>query len=376
MQHFSIRRLDARELIEQLELCIVVPVLNEADNVDQLVERAEAALTGIDWEIIFVDDGSTDGTPDRIASIAALDRRVRLIRRVNRRGLSSAVIEGMLATTAPVVAVMDGDLQHDENLLPDLYRSIAHDGYDVAVGTRYGSGGAVKDWDDRRERISALATRLAAAITPTPLTDPMSGFFAIRQSCAIERAPRVSGMGYKILLDLLSSSQEPLRVTEHAYTFRGRQHGSSKLDSMVALQYLEMLIDKRIGRFVPLTFLKFAAVGTLGLLVHLAMLAAMLRLGAGFAASQSVAVLSAIAFNFVLNNNFTYRDRRLKGWRFFTGLLSFYLICGAGAVANVGVGELLFSQRQDWWIAGVAGAMVGAVWNFAMGSVLTWKRGR
>ncbi|QPI71944.1 glycosyltransferase [Sphingobium sp. Cam5-1] len=372
MQH-ALQRPDISTVLRPLELCVVVPVLNERPNITELIDRVANALVEIEWEIMFVDDGSRDGTPELVSQLAATDRRIRLIRRFNRRGLSSAVIEGMMASTAPVVAVIDGDLQHDEMLLPKLYRAIAEDRKEVAVGTRYSSEGSIGKWDQRRARISAFATRLAEVIARTPLSDPMSGFFAVRRDTLTELAPRLSGIGYKILLDIMASASRPLDVAEFPYTFRTRQHGESKLDSTVVLQYLEMLVEKKIGHLVPIKFLKFSCVGAIGLGIHMVVLFTLLS-RFSFGTAQTVAVLSAMTFNFLLNNSFTYRDQRLAGLRMLTGLLSFYAICGLGAIANVGVGKILFGSHYDWWLAGLAGAVVGSVWNYVMGSLFTWRK--
>lgn len=376
MQQVLHRQFELGAALGPLEICVVVPVLNERGNVAELIQRIGTALAGIEWEVMFVDDGSSDGTPELVNQLAATDRRIRLIRRFNRRGLSSAVIEGMLASTAPVVAVIDGDLQHDESLLPQFHGAIVQGDHDIAIGTRYANGGSTGDWATSRLRISQIATRLATLLTGAKMSDPMSGFFAMRRDRLIELAPRLSGIGYKILLDIMSSAQTPLKTSEHPYVFRSRQHGESKLDSTVVLHYIEMLIEKRIGRWVPINFIKFGAVGALGLIVHMAILSMLLSLSIGFGKAQLVAVVSAMTFNFLLNNSFTYRDRRLKGVRLVGGLLSFYIICSLGAVANVGVGEWLFDNSYEWWLAGFAGAAVGSVWNYVMGSLFTWRKAR
>lgn len=374
MRHFAFDAL-AIQPVRALELSVVIPTLNEMDNAPRIFERLAIALADIEWEAIFVDDGSRDGTPDVIEALARDDRRARLIRRVGRRGLSSAVMEGMLSSTAPVVAVIDADLQHDEAILPGLYAAVASGEKDIAVGTRYAAGGSIGDWASHRAKISSAATRLAGLVIKTPLSDPMSGFFAVRRDIVLDAAPRVTGIGYKVLLDLVASVPRKLAVAEIPYRFRNREAGESKLDSMVALEYLELLLEKSVGRWIPVKFLQFACVGALGLGVHLAILAAMTKVvGTSFAVGQAVAVLSAMTFNFVLNNRFTYRDRRLKGWRFLTGLLSFSAVCSLGAVANIGVGSVLFAQRESWWVAGAAGAVVGSVWNYVMGSLITWRR--
>jgi len=358
-----------------LELSVIIPTLNEAGNVEPLLERIGLALAGIEWEAIFVDDGSSDGTAELLTAIAQYDRRVRLIRRIGRRGLSSAVVEGALASTTPVVAVIDADLQHDERILPDLYRAIADAGHELAIGTRYSSSGSTGEWDQNRLKISQLATALASPIMKTRLSDPMSGFFAVRRDVLLEAAPGLSNVGYKILLDLVASSPRQLKLAEIGYTFGTRQSGESKLDEMVALEYIELLLDKTVGRFVPVKLVQFGAIGMLGVGVHLALLFSTLNvLGADFAAAQASAVVGAMTFNFALNNRFTYRDRQLKGLSWFRGLLSFYAVCALGAVANVGIGSLVYEQYHGWWIAGIAGAIVGSVWNYVASSWLTWTK--
>ena len=357
-----------------IALTVVIPTLNEVDNRRPLLERIALALAGIEWEAIFVDDGSSDGTPELATAIAQDDRRVRLIRRIGRRGLSSAVVEGALASTAPVIAVIDADLQHDETVLPKLHAAIVA-GHDLAIGTRYCQGGSTGDWDEGRRRISRFATALAAPIMKTALSDPMSGLFAIRRDALLEAAPRLSNVGYKILLDLVASHPRPLKVAEVGYTFGVRTAGESKLDQMVALEYIELLLDKTIGRFIPVKLVQFGAIGVVGVGVHLGLLYGFLNLlTLGFAFAQAGAVLGAMTFNFALNNRFTYRDRQLKGLGWVTGLLSFYLVCSLGAVANVGIGSLVYEQYHGWWIAGVAGAVVGSVWNYVASSWLTWTR--
>ena len=358
-----------------LQLAVVIPTLNESGNVVALLQALDAALSGIAWEALFVDDGSTDGTPTIIQDIARRRRDVRLLRRFGRRGLSSAVIEGMLATTAPIVAVIDADLQHDESVLPALYRAVHEGRADLAVGTRYTEGGSVGDWAKSRVRASAIATRLAQMLMKTPLSDPMSGFFVIRQDRIIEILPRLSTVGFKILLDIVVSSPDRLRVAEVPYRFRNRLAGASKLDTTVAFEFLLLLLEKTVGRWIPPRFILFATVGGIGLIAHLILLKLMLSVaGQSFAHAQMVAVTLTIALNFALNNLLTYRDRRLRGWALWRGLATFYVICGAGAIANVGVGELVYSRHTTWWFAGFAGAAIGAVWNYAASSFLTWKR--
>ncbi len=356
-----------------LELAIIIPVLNEAANVATLIARLDAVLYGIGWEAVFVDDHSPDGTAAALRAHARTDRRIRIVERIGRRGLSSAVIEGMLATAAPVLAVIDGDMQHDEGLLPALF-ACCTGGTDIAIGSRYVSGGGTGSWDASRAKASHVATRVANAVLPVAVSDPMSGFFAIRRETFEAALPHLSGSGFKILLDLIVSAPVAPTIVELPYVFRERAEGTSKLDLMVVAEYAQLLADKTIGRFVPVRLLMFLGVGLLGLIVHLAILGTALALDTRFAIAQGLAVFAAMTFNFALNNIFTYRDRRLRGWRFVTGLLSFYAVCLVGAAANIGIGTWMHDLHRAWWVAGVAGALVGAVWNYAASSFVTWRK--
>jgi dolichol-phosphate mannosyltransferase len=356
-------------------LSIVVPTFNERDNVAELARRLAVPLRGIAWEVIFVDDDSPDGTAEVVRSMARADPRVRCIHRIGRRGLSSACIEGVMASSAPYVAVMDADLQHDEAILPRMLESLQHDGLDIAVGSRYVAGGSIGQWNDSRARISRLATRLSHLVVPATLKDPMSGFFLIRREAFLDRARQLSALGFKILADLFASGREPLRFVEIPYGFRERHAGQSKLDNQVAVEYLMLLLDKLIGHIVPVRFLSFAAIGGLGLVVHMAILLALFKgLSLEFPAAQTAATVTAMVFNFTVNNLMTYRDRRLTGGAWFRGLLSFMLACSVGAIANVGIASFLFGRSGAWVLAALAGIVVGAVWNYAVTSFYTWGR--
>ena len=357
------------------ELSIVVPTFNEAANVAELARRLDIALAGIDWELVVVDDDSPDGTAGEVRRLAMADARVRIVQRIGRRGLSSACVEGALATSAPYVAVMDADLQHDESILPSMLEALRGGGVDVAIGSRYVDGGGIGDWDGARASISRIATRASRAVVPADLRDPMSGFFMIRRDAFMERVRRLSSLGFKILVDLFASGERPLRFVEIPYQFRARHAGDSKLDGHVAWEFGMLLLDKMVGRWIPVRFISFALIGGLGVGVHMAVLSALYKGGlADFATGQAVATVVAMVFNFLVNNLLTYRDRRLRGRAMLGGLASFMLVCGVGAVANVGIAEYLFSHRQGWVPAALGGILVGAVWNFATSAFYTWGR--
>ena len=356
-------------------LSIIIPTLNERENIEPLLALLTESLPNTAWEAIFVDDDSQDGTAECVRSLARRNPRVRCLQRIGRRGLATACIEGFLASASPYVAIMDADLQHDERLLLQMLVELNGGTVDLVVGSRYVPGGGVGDWDRGRARASGLATRLGRIICKADIADPLSGFFMCRREVFERALPRMSGQGFKVLLDLLASSPEPPRVRELPYTFRERQRGESKLDTLIVWEFGMLLADKLVGHIIPVRFALFALIGGLGLLVHLATLWTSLNLlGFSFRNSQTVATVVAMTSNFFLNNQFTYRDRRLRGLRLIRGLGLFYLICGLGAVANVGVASYVFAANYVWWLAGAAGAVIGSVFNFAMSSAFTWNR--
>ncbi len=360
-----------------IQLSIVIPTFNERDNIRPLLALIETALPNVAWEAVFVDDNSRDGTLDVLQEVAQSDRRVRFLHRMGRRGLSTAVIEGILSTSAPYIGVIDADMQHDERVLPHMFEALRSGAYDITVGSRYVAGGGFGAWDESRKSISQFATKLAKLIVKSDLTDPMSGFFMVTRDAFKKAAGQLSGQGYKILLDIFASSPSPLRLKELPYEFRTRQHGESKLDSMVVIEYLMLLLDKMVGHIMPVRFIMFMAVGGLGLFVHFAVLTPLFKSEvASFVIAQSIATIVAMTFNYFVNNMLTYRDRRLKGvWNNIRGLLSFYAVCSVGAIANVGIANFAFDRQYVGWIvAGLAGTIVGAVFNYAASSVFTWRK--
>lgn len=364
-----------RTASQVIELSVVVPTFKERDNIAEVVARLDKCLTGVAWEAIFVDDDSPDGTADRIREIASKDRRIRCIQRIGRRGLSSACTEGMLASSAAYLAVMDADCQHDETVLPRMLEILKAGNTDVVIGSRYINGGGIGDWSSDRAKMSRFATRLSRLVIKQELSDPMSGFFAIRSDILDSSVRRLSNIGFKILLDIVASSPQPLRLEEVPYEFRNRHAGESKMDSQAMWDYLMLLLDKLVGRVVPVRFVAFGLVGIVGVLLHFAVLTTFFRLmGQSFALSQALATVVAMVSNFTLNNALTFRDMRLRGWRWFKGLASFAFVCGLGAVANVGIASYLFSRNEMWVLAALAGIVIGAVWNYAMTAMYTWNQ--
>jgi dolichol-phosphate mannosyltransferase len=394
-RHFPLRPARA-ELVEArtmssptapLELAVVLPTYNERDNIASMIARLEAALGGVGWEAIFVDDDSGDGTADKLREIAAADRRIRVIQRIGRRGLASAAIEGMCATAAPVVAVMDADHQHDPALLPDMLAAIRAGECELAVASRFAAGASPEGWSSpEREKASALANALARKVTGVSLSDPMSGYFMLRSELLRRDAHRLSGIGFKILLDILATAERPLRVREFPLAFAARAEGESKLDRTVMFEFLVGLYDKWLGRVIPTRFALFGTIGAAGVVVHMAVLSAFLATFGGrfedqlvstFEAGQTLAALVAMSFNFALNNALTYADRRLRGaWPLARGWAGFAATCSVGLLANVGVAAVLVREGVHPYAAALAGILIGSVWNYALSGRFVWGRFR
>ena len=372
-----------------LQLAVVLPTYKECANIAPMVARLDAALAGLAWEAIFVDDNSPDGTGDELRRIAQTDPRVRVIERIGRRGLASAAIEGMCATAAPIVAVMDADQQHDPALLPGMLAAIESGAHDVAVGSRFAEGASTEAWGrPDRVKASGLANKLARKMTGVELTDPMSGFFMLRAEILRGDAHRLSGVGFKILLDILATVDAPLRIKEFPIAFAARTEGESKLDRTVVFEFLIGLYDKWLGRIIPTRFALFGTVGAMGVVVQFAGLWAILHLLLGerfvyghwsqdtlFNVANTLAAMLAMTFNFVLNNELTYADSRLRGFLpLLKGWAKFAATCSLGLLTNVGSAAALKAMGFHEVIAVLAGIVLGSVWNFALSSRFVWGK--
>jgi dolichol-phosphate mannosyltransferase len=355
------------------ELCVVVPAYNERPNIPLMVDLLRQTLAGMSWEVIFVDDNSPDGTAATVRAIGEQDWRVRCIRRIGRRGLAGACLEGMLASQARYVAVLDADLQHDETLLPAMLQCLRDGKADLVVASRHVEDGSDAGLSGIRSRISRFASALAKRLLRIDLTDPMSGFFMLRRAVVEEIAPSLSSQGFKILLDIVATAGK-LRVVELPYVFRERRHGESKLDAQIALDFVALLVAKATNDAVSFRFVMFCLVGLTGVAIHMAALeVAVESLALRFSAAQAAATITAITWNFALNNLVTYRDQRLSGWRFLTGLLRFQLVCAVGAISNIGAASWVYNYNTNWWLAGLGGALMGAVWNYIVSAAFVWR---
>lgn len=357
-----------------VELALVIPTYNESENLKPLLAGLERALQGIDYEVIFVDDDSPDGTSALARVISRTDPRVRSIQRINRRGLASACIEGMMATSAPYIAVMDADLQHDETILPEMLAKLKAEDLDIVIGSRNVSGGSMGDFTKERVAISGLGRKVSRVVCRCEVSDPMSGFFIVNRRFLDEVIYRVSAIGFKILVDLLASSQRPVRLGEVGYRFRLRTRGESKLDALVLVEYLQLVLDKLVGGVIPARFIIFGGVGMIGAVLYSAVVFLLFRvLNLPFTTALAGGTLAAMTCNFLLNNSITYRDCRLKGWAMLGGFLSFCFVCTFGAAVTIIIADLARRAGLPWYFAAIFAAVVSSVWNFGVTQAITWR---
>lgn len=374
---------------------VILPTYNEVENVTILVDSLHEVLVDLDYEIIIVDDNSPDRTWAVAGELATNHPRVRSIRRIGDRGLSSAVISGMHLAQGRVLAVMDADLQHDESALVDLINPILDGEADIVVGSREVDGGSYGDFSQWRRAVSWTGKQLAERLLRTGVSDPMSGYFAVSSDRFHDVEDRVNPRGFKILLEFLARGDQP-RVCEIGYEFRDRQRGATKMSRSVAGSYLLALLDLVFGRVVSATFTAYALVGILGVVVRVlagslfsALLPATgLALPIGFSLDAGLLAFEVSALtNYVLNNRFTFARNARVGRRFFTGLIPFHVIAGYGLVLQVGITTMIgtaqpsvlgqqnvgaFILNQALWIqlVGIAAATTG---NFIGNRSITWR---
>lgn len=361
-----------------MSLSIISPTYNEAENIKKFVKLIELALSEYNYEIIFIDDNSKDKTYDIVKEIASKKTHVRCIRRIGRRGLSSAVIEGCLSSSSDLLLVMDSDLQHDEKKIPIMVKLLKEKKLDLVIASRFLDHKRTQGLSTYRNVMSKFANFLANTISSAKLTDPMSGFFLIRRTVFDQLAQNLSGLGFKILLDIFSTSKNRLKYAEISFTFKKRLYGESKLDSLVIWEYLLLLWQSKFGNFIPARFLSFCLIGGSGVFIHITALYFFINLNISFIYAQTYSTIVAMTSNFYLNNILTYRDRRKKGLDAFKALILFYITCGIGASANIGISNLLYVSNisgisKVWFVSGLMGAIVGSIWNFLMSSLVTWK---
>ena len=357
-------------------LTVIIPTYNEVGNILEIVKRLNKVLHGKKFNILFIDDNSLDGTIEKILQIKKEDDKVELIVRTTARGLASACIDGFINSNSEFVAVMDCDLQHDEKILPIMLEKLtSNNNLDLIVGSRYKEDGSSKSgFSTLRNFLSIFAISFTKFFLMIKLRDPMSGFFMIKKSKLNLLIPKLQPNGFKILADIVASSKGSLFIEEIGYDFKKRHSGESKMNLKVALELISLILSHLSYGFLSVRFILFAMVGLSGIFVQILSTYLLYEiLNLPFLQSHIISVWFAMTNNFYLNNILTYRDRALNGQKYFKGLLSFYLICSIGALANVAFADFVYKNLKLWFFASMLGALLGALWNFIINSTFTWK---
>jgi dolichol-phosphate mannosyltransferase len=354
-------------------LSVIIPTYNERDNIIPLVERIHQALSGHEYRLLFVDDDSHDGTAELARSLSS-KYPVSVIVRQDKKGLASAVVDGLKHTGGETVAVMDADLQHPPEVMPAMLEAM-NNGADIAIGSRYITGGGCQGWGLIRRIISRTAIFLAHLLLPSTrnVKDPMSGFFMFRRQSVADAD--LKPFGYKILLEILVLGNL-YHAVEVPYIFRTRSHGESKLSSRQQIEYLRHIYSlmRRTGE--TWRIIKFCLVGISGIFVNEGLLWILAQLaGLPLVIASPISIECSIISNFTLNNFFTFHDRRslaLKSTLY--RLLKFNLVSLGGLAINLGV--LLFFTHVIgvyYLVANLFGIVVAFIWNYILSTWWTWR---
>jgi dolichol-phosphate mannosyltransferase len=359
--------------LKSRQISLVVPTFNEVSNVCRFDKKIQKILVDFDYELIFVDDNSPDKTHEVVKELSFKNNKIRIIRRVGRRGLSGACLEGIACAKYKYVLITDADMQHDLAKIPEMY-SLALKGADLVIGSRYIHGDTdFTSFDKKRGRMSLFATKLAQFVCGLKLTDPMSGFFLIDRTKIDPHLISVSKDGFKILFDIISKVKD-LKIVEIAYKFSPRFSGESKLDSKVLMDFFVLLISNSLFKFLSPRAIYFCLIALLGLILHMIFITVFVSFGCSFNISQLVTSIGVILFNYTLNNIFTYRDVKLNGVNFLLGGVKFLAISLVGVISNLSFSNYLYNTQYKWLISALCGALIGATWNYYMSMTLVWSR--
>jgi dolichol-phosphate mannosyltransferase len=363
-----------------LGFSLIIPTYKEAKNipkiVDQLSQLLDSQLVG-DYELIVVDDNSPDDTWKVAQELTADYPQLRVMRRIQERGLSTAVIRGWQVARGEVLGVIDADLQHPPELLLQLWSQI-QGGADLAVASRHVEGGGVSDWSIIRRFLSRGAQMLGLILLPGVIgrvSDPMSGYFMVRRNCLVDRP--LNPLGYKILIEVLGRGKIP-GIGEVGYVFQERQAGESKVTWKQYVEYLQHLLRLRLSLGAMGRFIRFGLVGFSGVFVDMAIFYLLLdKLGLGLTLSAVLSAEVAMFNNFLWNDVWTFGDisRHQPGWRqWFERFVKFNGICLAGLILNVLLVNLLFNVFGiNEYVSKLIAIAAVTVWNFWINLKLSWR---
>jgi len=358
------------------KISFVVPVLNEEENIEIFSQKIIKVLDvlNLKYEVIFVNDNSSDKTQEKIEKVSNYFSNFRGILRIGRTGLASAVIEGICAAKGQYIIVMDGDLQHDFDVLHEIVKNLHK--VDIIVVSRDFQN-LNKSLSNKRRKISNLGNVILSKFVKSEVSDVLSGYFAINKNFFINNIlPKLNNdlKGFKILFEILYYAKDA-KVIDIKSKFKSRLHGKSKLNYNIFLDLFETLFNKIFNNLIPWKFVVFVLMGLIGASSHLLVLHIFFNnLEWSFFKSQSLATFTAMTLNFFMNNFITFRENQIYRYSIVLGLVKFYLICSIGAASNIIISNYIFSKDINWLLSGLIGAAIGSVWNFSVSSTIVWKK--
>lgn len=364
-------------MTNSVELSVVVPSYNELKNIAILLKKLASLLHELQYEIIVVDDNSPDKTWDKVATLSKQDSRIRLLRRFDRRGLSSAILEGFSTARGKYICVLDADMQHDETKILDMIEEMDRLNAEIVVGSRKVAGGGVQGWTWQRRFMSWVGSCISRAVVSSKIKDPMSGFFMLRQDFFRRIVDLLNPRGFKLLMEIINAGNKlNPTIREVGYVFKDRQHGKSKLNSTVILDFFLSLYDIKLGAVVPFRVFMYCLVGLSGVFINMAALGFFVTV---VKLTENSALLCAIFIamlsNFVCNNLLTFRDYSFSlPSSFISGFIKYLALCSFGALINYTV-SMFFFQKLFWsiYLSNLIGIAIAMFWNYVMNSKYTWK---
>lgn len=352
-------------------LSIIIPTLNERNNIDENIKIFSKLLNTIKYEIIFVDDASEDATFEYCQKLGLTLPNIRSILRDDRKGLSSALVEGILSARYPIVCVVDADLQYDLRNVMDAYNLIAKEDYDIVIMSRTMLKDRSKtDLSNNRFIMTSLSSKISRLITPG-IKDPNSGFFLLKKELILNEINNLSKIGFKLLLDILITyKKKKLKIFEIETDFNERKFGESKLNLGIFIDLIEMFIDKYTNKIISGSYFLFLLCGSISFFIQTYFI--ILKNYPHFTTVNIILISSLVAMvlNFYLNNEITFREKKLKGKHLYMGAFKFMFICLIGFFININI-QKNFSFFNFYTFS--ISTLIASFWNYSVSKNFVWK---
>ena len=359
-------------------LSVVLPTFNERNNIISIINQLLELPIPYEIELIIVDDNSSDGTAKVVRDYSQKERRIRLINRFGRSGLSSALKEGCLCASGDQIIIMDSDGQHQVDTINKAINKLNSINTDIVIASRFLEESVQEGLTKRREKGSNIANkfaRLSLSKKYAHLTDYMSGFIAFKRNNCINTIKKIDVNGFKFLYELLAISKGRLNVLEIPLKFKERKIGTSKLDSAIIWDFVISLLHTFTRRIIPRRAISFAIVGTTGVFVQMFCIYFIIWItNFEFQKVLPFGVIMAASSNYTINNLLTFRENKLKGLKFVGGLFKFLLVSSLPILANIGVTNLFFDKfSSNSFFSQLIGIIVVFIWNYAASSKFVWN---